>query len=113
MQRGSVQLHHTVRSAKASDLAGIRFVDPLMRADPERAHLIQSALTGGRCVVAADGDEVLGFAILTYIRFRHGFVPLLVVGIGSRRTGIGRAPIAEPQMRCVGTPILLDAPVMR
>lgn len=90
----------TLRTASASDLAGIRFVDPLMRADPDRARLIQSALDRGECVVALDDEEVRGFAILNYAFFYQGFVPLLVVAIGSRRCGIGATLLSEVERRC-------------
>lgn len=78
MQPLSPDITHVIRSARACDLAGIRFVDPLMRADPDRAHLIQSAVSAGECVAVVDGDEVLGFGILNYTFFQQGFIPLLV-----------------------------------
>ena len=90
---------HTVRTASAADLAGIRFVDPLMRADPDRAHLIQSAVSAGECVVAVDEEKTLGFGILNYTFFHQGFVPLLVVGMGSRRLGIGKKLLSELERR--------------
>src|SRR6266567_5930820 len=99
----------TLRTAQASDLAGIRFVDPLMRADPERAQLIHSALERGECVVAADGDEILGFAILNYTFFYQGFVPLLVVGVGSRRCGVGAALLSEVERRCAKAKLYVSA----
>ena len=109
MQLMSPGIVHTVRSARATDLAGIRFVDPLMRADPDRAHLIQSALSAGECVVALDADEILGFGILNYTFFQQGFIPLLVVGMGSRRTGIGKALLSELERRCVKPKLYISA----
>ena len=88
------------RTAGFADIPGLRFVDPLMRADPERAQRIASALRNGECIVAAHGDEVLGFAILNYAFFDQGFVPLLVVGAGSRRRGGATALLAELERRC-------------
>ena len=100
---------HTVRTASAADLAGIRFVDPLMRADPDRAHLIQSAVSAGECVVAVDGEKILGFGILNYTFFHQGFVPLLVVGMGSRRLGIGKKLLSELERRCTRTKLYISA----
>jgi ribosomal protein S18 acetylase RimI-like enzyme len=97
-----------LRAATVADLPGIRFVDPLMRADPDRAHLIDSALGNGECVVATDG-EVLGFAILNYTFFWQGFVPLLVVGVGSRRSGVGTALLSEVERRCVKPKLYISA----
>jgi ribosomal protein S18 acetylase RimI-like enzyme len=90
----------TFRTAGSGDIPGIRFVDPLMRADRARAQLIASALQNGDCIVAARGDEIVGFAILNYTFFDQGFVPLLVVGAGSRRSGVGTALLAELERRC-------------
>ena len=100
MTESMIRIGHAVRTATTADAPGIRFVDPLMRADPDRAHLIRSAVSAGECVVAVDGDEVLGFGILNYTFFQQGFVPLLVVGVGSRRTGVGAALLSELERRC-------------
>ena len=88
------------RTAGIADIPGLRFVDPLIRADPDRAQRIASALRNGECIVAAQGDEVLGFAILNYTFFDQGFVPTLVVGAGSRRRGVATALLAELERRC-------------
>jgi ribosomal protein S18 acetylase RimI-like enzyme len=109
MQPVPLDTTHTVRTASATDLAGIRVVDSLMRADPDRARLIQSALRTGECMVAVDGDEVLGFGILNYTFFQQGFVPLLVVGMGSRRTGIGKALLSALERRCVKPKLYISA----
>ena len=100
---------HTVRTAGTADLAGIRFVDPLMRADPDRAHLIQAAVTAGECVVAVDGEEVLGFGMLNYTFFHQGFVPLLVVGMGSRGLGVGKRLLSELERRCTKAKLYISA----
>ena len=109
MHQLSAHRLYTVRTANAADLPGIRFVDPLMRADPDRAQLIQSALTSGDCVVAVDGDEILAFAILNYTFFQQGFIPLLVVGMGSRRTGVGSALLAALERRCLKPKLYISA----
>jgi hypothetical protein len=83
MQPVPLDTTHTVRTASATDLAGIRVVDSLMRADPDRARLIQSALRTGECMVAVDGDEVLGFDILNYTFFQQGSSPCWWLGWGA------------------------------
>ena len=97
------------RTADAGDIPGIRFVDPLTRADPDRAQRIASALQNGDCIVACDGDEILGFAILNYTFFDQGFVALLVVGAGSRRRGIATALLAEVERRCAKPKLYVSA----
>ena len=91
----------SLRTGTLADLPGIRFADPLQRADPERAQLVEDALAQGRCVVAVDTDEVLGFAVLNYGFFGHGFVPLLVVAMANRRAGIATRLLQEIEQRCV------------
>ena len=41
-----------------------------------------------------------GFAILNYSFFGRGFVPLLVVAAGDRRTGVGTLLLHEVERRC-------------
>lgn len=97
------------RTAGTGDIPGIRFVDPLLRADPDRAQRIASALQNGDCIVASDGDEILGFAILNYTFFDQGFVPLLVVGAGNRRRGIATALLTEVERRCAKPKLYVSA----
>jgi len=87
--------------AVATDLPALRFVDPLMRADPEREHLIRCSVERGECSVAVDDDDVQGFFILNYALFGHAFVPLLVVAAGDRRRGLATALLAEAERQCV------------
>jgi len=63
----------------------------------ERAHVIlESAIASGECLVHIDvGNEIDGF-VITNARsfFGRDFVKLLVVSLGHRRSGIGRALLA-------------------
>lgn len=99
----------TLRTGAMADLPGLRFVDPLMRADPDRARLIESSLRNEECIVAADGDDLCGFAVLNYSFFNQGFVPLLVVAVGNRRSGIGTQLLAEVERRCTKTKLYVSA----
>ena len=47
--------------------------------------------------MAADGEDVLGFAILNYTFFNQGFVPLLVVAIASVALALVELSGAVPQ----------------
>jgi GNAT superfamily N-acetyltransferase len=105
----SSRLIITLRIGLVADLAGLRFVDPLMRADHERARLVESSLHNGECIVAADGDDLCGFAILNYSFFNQGFVPLLVVAVGNRRSGIGTQLLSEVERRCTRTRLYVSA----
>jgi ribosomal protein S18 acetylase RimI-like enzyme len=99
----------TTRTGTPEDFEAVRFVDPLLRADPERRELIRSSLAAGACVVAVEGDDVVGFAILNYSFFGQGFVPLLVVSVSSRRRGIGMLLLGEVERRSVKPKLYLSA----
>ncbi len=90
----------SLRLGATSDLLGILFADPLCKSDPDRARLIQASLARDECVVAIEGDKILGYVILNYSFFGQAFVPLLVVAMANRRAGIGMQLIAEAETRC-------------
>lgn len=98
----------TIRLAVPADLPALRFVDPLMRADRDREHLIRTSVDRGECFVAVDDDEVQGFLILNYTLFGHAFVPLLVVAAGDRRRGLATALLSEAQEQCVGSKLFIS-----
>jgi len=90
----------SVRSGSNDDLPALKFVDPMLRADPERAQLLRDALRDGQCVVAVDGDDIVGYAILNDGFLYEGFVPLLMVAISSRRCGVATRLLRELERRC-------------
>jgi ribosomal protein S18 acetylase RimI-like enzyme len=51
-------------------------------------------------MVAVEGDRILGYVILDNSFFGHAFIPLLLVGAGNRRRGIGTQLIVEAENRC-------------
>ena len=91
---------YEVRIAAPGDLAGLRFVDPLLRADPDRAESVQRAVEQGCCLAAFDGDEVAGYAVFNSRFFGQAFVELLVVGPAHRRLGIATRLLSEAEHRC-------------
>jgi len=90
----------TVRTGAKDDLPALKFVDPLLRADPDRAQLVRDALRDGQCVVATDGDDIVGYAIVNDGFLYEGFVPLLMVAISSRRCGVATRLLGELERRC-------------
>jgi ribosomal protein S18 acetylase RimI-like enzyme len=88
-----------LRLGTVADLPALRFVDPLMRADRDRAQLVQSSVAKGECWIAVDQDEVPGFVVLSELLSQR-FIPLLVVAAGDRRRGIGTALLRHAMEVC-------------
>lgn len=89
-----------IREGRPSDHAQLLDVDELARSQPERAVRLLAALREGECLVAEAGGEVRGFVVLNYTFFGFGFIPLVVVGEGNRRAGIGLRLLAAAEARC-------------
>jgi ribosomal protein S18 acetylase RimI-like enzyme len=88
---------HEVRIATLADLAGLRFIDPLLRADPDRAESVEQAVEQGRCLAVLDGDGVAGYAVLNDQFLGQAFVELLIVGPAHQRQGIGTLLLREAE----------------
>lgn len=91
------------REGRPSDHAQLLQVDELARSQPERAGGLLAALREGECLVAEASGEVRGFVVMNYTFFGFGFIPLVVVGEGSRRSGIGLRLLAAAEARCAST----------
>jgi hypothetical protein len=85
----------TIRIGTIADLPGIRLIHPSVAEE--------------QCVVAADGEDVLDFAILNYTFFNQGFVPLVVVAIAKRRIGIGTQLLRGVERRCATAKIFVSS----
>lgn len=92
-----------IREGQPSDHAQLLQVDELARSQSERAGRLLDALREGECLVAEAGGEVRGFVVLNYSFFGFGFIPLVVVGEGNRRAGIGLRLLAAAEARCAST----------
>ncbi len=91
---------YEVRIAAPADLLGLRFIDPLLRADPDRAESMQQAIEQGRCLAAFDGDDVAGYAVLHDHFLGQAFVELLIVGPAYQRQGIGTLLLRAVEQSC-------------
>ena len=90
----------TIRVGVPNDLLWIVFADPLCQSVPDRAKRVEGALSHGECLVAVDGDAIAGYVILDTSFFDQAFVPLLVVTMDRRRSGIGTSLLIEAEARC-------------
>ena len=86
-----------VRSAVAEDIEAI---DPIARDSPERRRRIGEAIAAEQCVIAADRDRFLGYAVFDYSFYGNGFLALLVVSPESRRQGLGKSLVRSVEERC-------------
>src|SRR5436190_92766 len=90
----------TIRIGSPDDLLGIYFADPLCQSVPDRTRMLNQALARGECFVATESDRIVGFVIRNGDFFGQAFVPLLVVAVANRRSGIGTALMAEAEVGC-------------
>ncbi len=98
----------TIRLATALDYEGLVSVDLVAQRDPVRQALLRHHIEGGRCWVAADQERAVGFLVLEYTFYEHGFVSLLMVRQDSRRRGVGRALLRNAISICA-TPKLFTS----
>ena len=91
---------YEVRIAAPADREGLRFIDPLLRSDPDRAESVQQAVEQCRCLVALDADDVAGYAILNDHFLGQAFVELLIVGPAHQRQGIGTLLLRQAERAC-------------
>lgn len=80
-----------IRSAVQADYEGLLALDTVASQGPERALQIQGWIQQSQCYVAEREGILLGYGILNYHFFGHGFVEMLMVGQSGRGQGIGSA----------------------
>lgn len=93
-------LSATIRIGTPEDLLGIFFADPLCQSVPDRTQLLNRSLAQGECLVATEGERIIGFVVRNNSFFGQAFVPLLVVALENRRTGLGTALLNEAEASC-------------
>ena len=93
-------LSSTIRLGTPDDLLGIFFADPMCQSVLDRTQLLNRSLAQGECLVATEGERIVGFVIRNSGFFGQAFVPLLVVAEASRHAGIGTALLTEAEVGC-------------
>ena len=89
------------RTATSQDLLEIMALDHLTATDSGRVKFIKVSVANGSCFVAKAGEQIAGYAVLTYSFFHFGFVELLYVRESMRRNGVGRALLGKLEEICV------------
>ena len=85
------QTSRQIRSAVQADYEGLLALDTVASQDPERALQIQVWIQQSQCYVVEREGILLGYGVLNYHFFGHGFVEMLMVGESGREQGIGSA----------------------
>ncbi|OSZ46420.1 hypothetical protein BVZ31_05915 [Alcaligenes faecalis] len=80
-----------IRSAVQADYEGLLALDMVASQEPERTLQIQGWIQQSQCYVAEREGILLGYGVLNYHFFGHGFVEMLMVGGSGRGQGIGSA----------------------
>lgn len=80
-----------IRLATQADYEGLLALDSVVPQEPERAGQIQVWIQQSHCHVVERAGALLGYGVLNYQFFGHGFVEMLMVGESGRGQGAGSA----------------------
>jgi ribosomal protein S18 acetylase RimI-like enzyme len=97
-----------LRPAEPADLGRLIAVDPSAERDPSRRSLLESSTRRGECWLAESSGTPVGFVVLQYSFYGHGFVALVVVDVLARRRGVGRRLLEHAASVCT-TPKLFTS----
>jgi ribosomal protein S18 acetylase RimI-like enzyme len=95
-----VQTDAIVRSATYPDATAIVALDPSARAQQSRANFIYRSITARTCYVAELNARIIGYGVLEYTFFEHGFIPLVLVAAEHRRQGVASALVRHMEKVC-------------
>ena len=89
------------RSAHGDDLAKLIAIDEVARRpDESRKRFLAERLADRQMLVAADGEQVVGYVVQDCSFFERGFVHVLYVSEEHRRRGVGAALLAAAVAAC-------------
>lgn len=90
----------STRPAAGGDLEALCSLDLVARRESGRREFIKKSVASGTCHVAVAGGEVIGYGVLSYNFYGHGFVEMLYVHPDRRRGGAGAALLREMERLC-------------
>jgi ribosomal protein S18 acetylase RimI-like enzyme len=94
-------LMSSIREAGEGDLGLLCECDAYAKAHESRRAELRRMLAQSCCLLATAKDEPLGYAVLEYTFFGHGFVPLICVAAAHQEKGIGLGLLFELERRCI------------
>jgi GNAT superfamily N-acetyltransferase len=89
-----------VERATIDDYDAVRALDRLLAGVRDRAEALRGWIAAGECVVARDGNDVVGFAVADCSFFAQGFLVLLIVHPHHRRRGVASALVRHVEAHC-------------
>jgi len=87
----------SIRLALLDDVDSIAHLD--RTGENRRAFIIRS-VGAGACSVIVDHEKVIGYAVMDYSFFEHGFISMLYVKIDCRRHGAGLQLVQHLECIC-------------
>ncbi len=90
---------YSLRLAKENDVEEICSFDDTAQTDERRRKFISRSVLAGNCYVVTD-EQILGYGVLEYTFYDHGFVSMLVVRSESRRRGVATALVQYLESIC-------------
>jgi ribosomal protein S18 acetylase RimI-like enzyme len=90
----------SVRPAAAEDVEAICAFDLVAKRENRRREFVRRAVSSGTCHVAVDGEDVVGYGVLSYTFYDNGHIDMLYVHSGHRRRGVGAALLRQLESSC-------------
>jgi ribosomal protein S18 acetylase RimI-like enzyme len=91
-----------IESAVVGDYDSVRALDRMLIGVRDRAEALRHWIACGECLVAREGDDVVGFAVVNRSFFAQPFIVLLIVHPDQRRRGIASALIRHVECTSAG-----------
>ena len=94
------QVAASIRPALESDIEPLCLLDEIAQQSPERREFIRRSVAGDSCYVAVMDQRAVGYSVLNYTFYDHGFIDMLYVAGDYRRRGIGSALLEQMERLC-------------
>jgi ribosomal protein S18 acetylase RimI-like enzyme len=91
----------SIREAGEADLPLLCECDASAKAHEWRRTELRRMLVQSCCLLAMAKDGPMGYAVLEYTFFGHGFIPLICVAAAHQGMGIGFRLLSELESRCI------------
>ena len=90
----------TIRQAVEGDVEMLCSFDPIAQSENKRREFIRREVVSGNCFVAVKDESLIGYGVLNYTFYEHGWIDLLYVHRDYRRCGAGEALLRHLETLC-------------